>query len=180
MALGLVSERPSGAACSACQSRPEGLWRAGRVVAECVAAILVASVSLAYASPPDPSWIPGIYDDHDSDDVVGMWTDATAVSDSQGWRRVECVFMELVLRAATGWVPSLAIHRQAIRGPPIERRDASVGLLLIFPAPASQLSNVPSVYPQHSSGIGWSFCSCASPPPPWGYDSCPCQGPGSA
>jgi hypothetical protein len=176
MALGLVSERPSGAACSVCQSRPAGLWRARRVVAECVAAILVACVSLAHASPPDPSWIPGIYDDHDYDDVVAMETDATAVSDSQARQRVECVFVGFVLRAATGRVPSLAVHRQTIRGPPIERRDASVDLLLIFPAPASQLSNVPPVYPQRSSGIGWSFCSCASRPPPWGYDSCPCQG----
>ena len=25
---------------------------------------------LAYASPPDPSWIPGVYDDADYDDVV--------------------------------------------------------------------------------------------------------------
>ena len=28
--------------------------------------------SLAYASPPDPTWIPGVYDDADFDDVVGL------------------------------------------------------------------------------------------------------------
>ena len=34
---------------------------------------VVASLSsLAYASPPDPTWIPGIYDDADFDDVVGL------------------------------------------------------------------------------------------------------------
>jgi len=35
--------------------------------------LAVASLSsLAYASPPDPTWIPGIYDDADFDDVVGL------------------------------------------------------------------------------------------------------------
>jgi hypothetical protein len=28
--------------------------------------------ALAHASPPDPSWIPGIYDDADFDDVVTL------------------------------------------------------------------------------------------------------------
>ena len=145
MALGLVSERASRAraAYSVCRSRPEGLWRARRLVAECVAAILVASVMLAYASPPDPSWIPGIYDDHDYDDVVGMVTDGTGVSDSQARPRVECVFVGCVLRAATGRVSSPTVHQQTIRGPPIETRDDSVDLLLTFPATASRLSNVP-------------------------------------
>ena len=33
---------------------------------------------LAYASPPDPTWIPGIYDDGDFDDIVTLITSATA------------------------------------------------------------------------------------------------------
>ena len=32
----------------------------------------------AYASPPDPSWIPGVYDDADYDDVVTLVTSASA------------------------------------------------------------------------------------------------------
>lgn len=35
---------------------------------------------LAYASPPDPSWIAGIYDDADFDDVVDMITSAAAAT----------------------------------------------------------------------------------------------------
>jgi hypothetical protein len=31
--------------------------------------------ALAYASPPDPVWIPAYYDDADYDDVVAMLTD---------------------------------------------------------------------------------------------------------
>src|ERR1700737_4641381 len=36
--------------------------------------------ALAYASPPDPSWIRGIYDDADYDDVVVMITSAAAAT----------------------------------------------------------------------------------------------------
>ena len=39
-----------------------------------VLAVLVASTPLAYASPPDPSWIRGLYDDGDGDDVVVFLT----------------------------------------------------------------------------------------------------------
>ena len=180
MALGLVSEQPSRGAYAVCQSRPQGVWRARRLVAECVAPILVASVVLAYASPPDPSWIRGIYDDHDYDDVVGIATDGTAVSDHpQARQRVECVFAGVVPHAATGRLPSSAVHRQTIRGPPIETRSPSVDLLPTFLAQASRLSTVPLIYPHRSNGVGWSFYSCASLPSPWGYDSCPCQGPAS-
>lgn len=35
-------------------------------------------LALAYASPPDPSWIPGISDDADYDDIVTLVTSATA------------------------------------------------------------------------------------------------------
>ena len=33
---------------------------------------LALLLTLAYASPPDPSWIPGVYDDADYDDVVTL------------------------------------------------------------------------------------------------------------
>jgi hypothetical protein len=42
------------------------------VVAGLVLTLAPAVPVLAYASPPDPSWIPGIYDDADSDDVVTL------------------------------------------------------------------------------------------------------------
>jgi hypothetical protein len=43
---------------------------ASTTVALLVLGVLVALVPLAHASPPDPTWIPGIYDDGDFDDVV--------------------------------------------------------------------------------------------------------------
>ena len=44
-------------------------------------AILVAIIPLAYASPTDPTWIAGIYDAADYDDVLDVLTDLNAVRD---------------------------------------------------------------------------------------------------
>ena len=45
--------------------------------------VLLVAISvitpLAYASPPDPSWVKGIYDDADFDDVVVFITSAAGV-----------------------------------------------------------------------------------------------------
>jgi hypothetical protein len=37
-----------------------------------VSGVLATLSGLADASPPDPTWIPGLYDDADFDDVVGL------------------------------------------------------------------------------------------------------------
>jgi hypothetical protein len=41
--------------------------------------VLPLLMPLAHASPPDPSWIDGIYDDADFDSVVALVTSSTAV-----------------------------------------------------------------------------------------------------
>jgi hypothetical protein len=41
--------------------------------------VLALLTGLAYASPPDASWIPGIYDNADLDDVVVLVTAASGV-----------------------------------------------------------------------------------------------------
>ena len=44
------------------------VWPASLAFSLCV---LIGSLSvLAYASPPDPSWVRGVYDDADFDDVI--------------------------------------------------------------------------------------------------------------
>src|SRR5882724_3938000 len=55
------------------------LTRSRRCLIVLILAVLTVISSLAYASPPDPSWISGIYDDADFDDVVGLVTSATAL-----------------------------------------------------------------------------------------------------
>ena len=76
--------------------------------------------SLAYASPPDPSWIPGIYDDADFDDVVGL-----ATSGASSWDRRARSLFALVpaptspeaprLESAIIRFPTAALH---VRAPP--------------------------------------------------------------
>jgi hypothetical protein len=129
MALGLRAENPSRAASSVGQSRPAGGWRRRWLVAECVTAILAVSVACASASPPNPSWIAGLYDDDDYDDVLRMVADGAGVSGSRASQRVECVVVGLVLGAATGQMSRPATHRQAIRP-----ADREAGCLCRSPA----------------------------------------------
>jgi len=46
----------------------------------CLVILLLCSIvsvtPLAFASPPDPSWIPGIYDEDDQDNVITLATSA--------------------------------------------------------------------------------------------------------
>ena len=46
-----------------------------------LATLLVGLVPLAYASPPDQTWLPGLYDNADYDDVVCAVTAAIASLD---------------------------------------------------------------------------------------------------
>ena len=54
------------------------LSRAGSFAWTFLLLIALPSVSLAHATPPDPLWIPGIYDDADLDDIVIAATTASA------------------------------------------------------------------------------------------------------
>jgi hypothetical protein len=47
-----------------------------RLVIWVLLATMAGLAPLAYASPPDPLWIPGIYDDDDQDDVIVAVTNA--------------------------------------------------------------------------------------------------------
>ena len=53
---------------------PLHLVRGRLPVALILLSSLVAPASLAYATPPDPVWLPGTYDAADHDDVVGILT----------------------------------------------------------------------------------------------------------
>ena len=45
-----------------------------------VVLVLVLLPAIAFASPPDPSWIPGIYDGADGDEIVNLVYDTSAVT----------------------------------------------------------------------------------------------------
>jgi len=44
--------------------------------------LIIAPVTLAHASPPDQTWLAGVYDEADFDDVVGLLTSALEAADS--------------------------------------------------------------------------------------------------
>ena len=57
------------------------MLRAHCWVALLLSAVLGALTTLAYASPPDPTYVGGLWDDDDYDDVVILATSATSVVD---------------------------------------------------------------------------------------------------
>ena len=61
----------------------------------------VALTPLAHASPPDPTWISGIYDDADYDDVVCLITSGHGTIETVGLANAH------PLLPAAGWVSAL-------------------------------------------------------------------------
>src|SRR5215813_9328998 len=60
------------------------LVRSGKfreLYASVVLFVALALVPLVYASPPDPTWIAGVYDAADYDDVVWLITDTSLARD---------------------------------------------------------------------------------------------------
>jgi len=66
------------------------------VLALALLATLVVLGTLAYASPVDPSWVPGVYDDGDFDFVVDLITSGSGVVQPFGVDGL-CPAAELVL-----------------------------------------------------------------------------------
>ena len=56
--------------------RPDGLS------AMLLVLLIIIPVTLAHASPPDQTWLAGVYDQADFDDVVGLLTSALEATDS--------------------------------------------------------------------------------------------------
>jgi len=50
----------------------------GRLLSVVLLALLLSLTAMAYASPPDPLWLGGFWDDDDHDDVVGLVTTSGA------------------------------------------------------------------------------------------------------
>jgi hypothetical protein len=53
------------------------LWLRGFVLI--LVALMLTLTGVAYATPPDPSWVPGLYDDDDFDNVVDVITSSAGV-----------------------------------------------------------------------------------------------------
>jgi hypothetical protein len=74
------------AAGASCAYRFTGVWsrtmRCGTFVHVLLLSVLLTLPPLAHASPTDPTWIPGFYDDNDYDDVILFITGAVTAVDS--------------------------------------------------------------------------------------------------
>ena len=70
------------------------------LIGSLLVALLVALTPLAYASPPDPTYISGLWDDGDYDDVVILATSASSMSDAQARYDLVLVHLDLVMPPA--------------------------------------------------------------------------------
>ena len=95
--------------------------RCGRFLLLLLAGVIVVLTPLAYASPPDPSWIRGLYDDADYDDVVVLVTsDAGVVGpvSLSDLRHVPNATVSLAERDPAS-APSRSLSTNPSRAPPV-------------------------------------------------------------
>src|SRR5438034_10565025 len=60
---------------------------------------LASAGPLAYASPPDPAWIAGFWDDGDYDDVVLLATSGVSIADPRPSYEPESVAVVIAVRS---------------------------------------------------------------------------------
>src|SRR5262245_21114894 len=86
--------------------------------------VLAFLAPLAYTAGPDPSWIPGLYDDADLDDVLALVTSSGAAFAPFPLNGAS--FTPLILafpkRIETGLAPREAVATIRLRAPPVSRR----------------------------------------------------------
>ena len=70
-----------------------------RALTAALLVVLVGLVPLAHASPPDPTWIAGLYDDDDYDDVVLAVTSGVGLTEHR---------LPTIARPVLGW--SWSVH----------------------------------------------------------------------
>jgi len=83
-------------------------------------ALMLTLTALAYADPPDPTWIPGLWDDDDFDDVVGYITSAAGVFHTPADCELRPVALPGVLKPSAFQAATASVPRSASspRAPP--------------------------------------------------------------
>jgi len=94
--------------------------RRGTFVSVLLLGLLLVLPILAHASPTDPTWIPGFYDDNDYDDVILFITGAVGAIDSRIaaplWIVAVCVGLIAPIRSRV--VASRPFSSLSSRAPP--------------------------------------------------------------
>lgn len=93
-------------------------WR--RPLALAALSALVALTALAYASPQDPAWVKGVYDDADYDDIVAFIISGTALVEpfTSARPRPVASLVRYALRTAGTPVPGASASANPVRAPP--------------------------------------------------------------
>ena len=83
--------------------------------------VLVSVTPLAYTSPPDPSWIGGIYDGGDFDDVVVFIVSVAALGEPvvSANARPAPLIIGCAPQAGEMPIPSAAFSSNPVRAPPV-------------------------------------------------------------
>ena len=89
-----------------------------KLISPLIIALLAVLVSVAYASPTDPTWIAGFYDNADYDDAVTLLVDAPNASDRQGPTLAQQAPAVCILSPESIRVPRRTLRTQSSRGPP--------------------------------------------------------------
>ena len=92
---------------------------------------------LAFASPPDPSWVAGIYDGADGDDIVSLVYETSGANQATPSHLgpLPCL-LEVCLDGIARYVPDHHFTRGP-RSPPILRLPEFVSVFSSLPPPAS-------------------------------------------
>jgi len=82
---------------------------------------LIALTPTAYASPPDPTWIPGLYDNADFDDVVLFIAGSLGVVErsARAFVRPPAVAVGLVVPDHTFSLTTSSLSSRPSRAPPL-------------------------------------------------------------
>src|SRR5215467_10570580 len=82
---------------------------------------VIVPVTLAHASPPDQTWLAGVYDEADFDDVVGLLTSALDAIDSTVAPAVDAsfAFAPKLCPATVACLASSPAYSPPLRAPPI-------------------------------------------------------------
>src|SRR5215813_14692293 len=89
--------------------------------------LVIVPVTLAHASPPDQTWLAGVYDQADFDDVAGL---LTAALEASGYTTApdagRCLALAPKLCPATvTWPASAPAYSAPLRAPPLSNHLAS-------------------------------------------------------
>jgi hypothetical protein len=90
------------------------------LLAPALTAILAVLIPLAYASPPDPTWIAGIYSDADYDDAVVALVSVAGVLQAGRVEPFAARRSGIRLSASSETPPAIAVEKhKSDRAPPL-------------------------------------------------------------